>query len=93
MITPTERQQDALRFIAGYREANGVAPTLREIGEGLGLAGNTAFTADWLVRQLEDRGAVERTGMKRAIAVTVPVAIPRAPDGAPLHFVRIGGAA
>lgn len=91
MITLTERQQDALRFITGYREANGIAPTLREIAAGLGLEGATAFTADWLVRQLEERGAVARTGMHRAIEVIAPIAIPRAPDGEPLHFIRIGG--
>lgn len=93
MMTLTPRQQDALRFITGYRERNGIAPTLREIADGLGLNSKTVFTAEWLVRSLEERGAVVRTGMHRAIEVIAPIAIPRAPDGAPLHFIRIGESA
>ncbi len=88
MMTLTPRQQDALRFITGFKESLGIAPTLREIAAAIGT---TIFTADWLVRSLEERGAVARTGMHRSIDVVAPIAIPRAPDGEPLHFVRIGG--
>ncbi|MCX9146585.1 LexA family protein [Erythrobacter sp. WG] len=88
MMTLTPRQQDALRFIAGYREMNGIAPALREIATAIGT---TIFTADWLVRSLEERGAIARDDTrKRGITVLEPIAIPRAPDGAPLHFIRIG---
>lgn len=92
MMTLTPRQNEALMFIAGFRESLGIAPTLREIAEGLGLEGRGTFTADWLVRSLEERGAI-RTGAHRgrAIEVLVPVAIPRAPDGEPLRFIPIGG--
>lgn len=92
MMTLTERQQDALRFIAGFKESLGIAPTLREIGEGLGLESKTVFTADWLVRSLEERGAIRTVRHhSRAIEVVTPIAIPRAPDGEPLRFIRIGG--
>jgi SOS-response transcriptional repressor LexA len=92
MMTLTARQQEALRFIAGFKESLGVAPTLREIADGLGLKGQTAFTADWLVRSLEERGAIRVTpNVSRGIDVLAPIAIPRAPDGEPLHFVRIEG--
>lgn len=92
MIGLTPRQQDALRFITGFKESLGIAPTLREIAEGLGLEGKTVFTADWLVRSLEDRGAIRTSAsFGRSIEVVAPIAIPRAPDGEPLHFVRIGG--
>lgn len=90
MIALTPRQQDALRFITGYQERNGISPTLREIADAIGLKSKTVFTADWLVRSLEERGAIARIGRQRAIAVLKPIAIPRAPDGEPLHFVRIG---
>ncbi len=90
MMTLTPRQQDALRFITGYHERNGIAPSLREIADGIGLDGKTVFTADWLVRSLEERGALVRTGRQRAIEVLKALPIPRAPDGEPLHFVRIG---
>lgn len=92
MMTLTPRQQDALRFIAGFRESLGVAPTLREIAEGIGLTGQSVFTADWLVRSLEERGAIRTEANRgRGIEVITPIAIPRAPDGEPLRFIRIGG--
>lgn len=90
MISLTARQQDALRFIIGYEEANGVPPLLKEIAAGLSCRSlNAAFQ---LVDGLEKRDAVARCNAQwRAINVLRPIAIPRAPDGAPLHFVRIGG--
>lgn len=92
MMTLTPRQQEALRFIAGFKESLGIAPTLREIADGLGLGGGTVFTADWLVRSLEERGAIRVTSnVGRGIEVLAPIAIPRAPDGEPLRFIRIGG--
>lgn len=48
-----------------------------------------------LVERLEERGVISRRRSKfvcgsphRAIELLVPVAIPRAPDGAPLYFTR-----
>lgn len=92
MVTLTPRQQDALRFIAGFRESLGIAPTLREIHEGLGLTGKSVFTAAWLVRSLVERGAIRVTDdIDRGIEVLAPVTVPRAPDGEPLRFIPIGG--
>lgn len=92
MMSLTARQQDALRFILGYQEANGVPPVLKEIAEGISCRSlNAAFQ---LVEGLEKRGAVIRTAAQwRGINVLRPIAIPRAPDGAPLRFVWIGEAA
>jgi SOS-response transcriptional repressor LexA len=89
MISLTPRQQDALRFIIGYEEANGVPPVLKEIAAALScLSLNAAFQ---LIEGLERRGAVMRSGAQwRGIMVIERLPIPRAPDGAPLHFVRIG---
>lgn len=90
MISLTPRQQDALRFIVGYQQANGVSPLIKEIAEAISCRSlNAAFQ---LVEGLEKRGALSRSGGQwRAIKVLRPIAIPRAPDGEPLHFVRIGG--
>lgn len=90
MISLTSRQQDALRFIVGYEEANGVPPMIGEIAEAIGCRSlNAAFQ---LVTGLEKRGAVLRAAAQwRGLMVVNPIAIPRAPDGAPLHFIRIGG--
>lgn len=90
MMSLTQRQQDALRFIIGYEEANGVPPLLKEIAAALSC--RSLYVAFWLVEQLEARGAIYRSGAAwRAINVLRPIPIPRAPDGAPLHFIRIGG--
>lgn len=91
MIGLTPRQQDALRFIVGYEERIGVPPLMKEIAEGIGCRSlNAAFQ---LVEGLERRGAVLRSGAQwRGINVLRPISIPRAPDGEPLFFVRIGEA-
>lgn len=91
MISLTPRQQDALRFITGFIERNGVPPCLREIATGIGLSPKAKGSVHRIIECLEERGAIARIGMHRAITVITPVAIPRAPDGEPLHFVRIGG--
>lgn len=90
MISLTARQQDALRFIVGYEEANGVPPLMKEIAAAISCRSlNAAFQ---LVDGLEKRGAVSRSGSAwRGINVLAPIAIPRAPDGAPLRFIRVGG--
>lgn len=89
MISLTPRQQDALRFIVGYEEANGVPPVMNEIAAGISCRSvNAVFQ---LLDGLEKRGAISRSGAQwRGVNVLRPIAIPRAPDGAPLHFIRIG---
>lgn len=90
MIGVTKRQQDALRFISGYQQAKGYSPSRREISEALGLCSKSS--AQRLLIGLEDRGAVRLLPFRdRAIEVLAPVAIPRAPDGEPLHFISFEG--
>lgn len=86
-FSPTPRQMDLLRFIAGYAEAHrGLMPTLDEMARGCGLGGKSG--AKRLVDQLVERGPlVRRAQHARAIALVVRPSIPRAPDGAPLYFV------
>lgn len=92
MIGLTPRQMDALRFIAGFQQAKGYSPCLREIAVGMGCSPKSKGRIWETVRGLQERGAVRvLDGRTRAIEVLVPVAIPRAPDGAPLQVVSIGG--
>lgn len=88
MIGLTQRQQDALRFIAGYIEVHGQAPTLAELIAGISLASTSG--AHRLLTALVERGAIKRVSCKsRAIEVLSPVALPRTANGQPLYFVRI----
>lgn len=90
-FTPTPRQLHLLRFIAGHIEARGHAPTVQECAAALGerAKGN----AHRLLDGLEERGLIRRppnhrgNRAPRQIEVLHPVPIPRAPDGAPLHFI------
>ena len=85
----TPRQADALRFIAGFQLANsGVSPSLAEIKEGLGIKG--CSNTEGLLKGLEERGWIRRMpGNARAIEVLHPLPVPRSPDGAPLHSIRL----
>ena len=49
MIGPTERQAEVLNFVATHIKERGYAPTLREIGEALGIK-STNGVADHLQR-------------------------------------------
>lgn len=83
----TGRQLAALRFITGYLQAHdGVSPTLDEISHGIGLGRRSS--AARLLDCLEERGRIRRLPRRQqAIEVLAPVAVPYAPDGAPLYFV------
>jgi len=83
----TARQQDAMRFIVGFIEANyGVAPSQAEIASALGLSSRCATHR--LLRSLKERGWIKTLPNRaRAIEVLNPPPIPRASDGAPLYFV------
>jgi len=53
----TKRQRQLMTFLAGYQQANGISPTLEEIGQDLGVTRVTVFQH---VRSLEEKGAVRR---------------------------------
>jgi SOS-response transcriptional repressor LexA len=92
MISLTPRQQDALRFIIGFRESFGIAPTMIEIAKGIGMSTKSMAPVQWLLDCLEARGAIRREPfVDRAIQVVKTLPIPRAPDGAPLHFISFEG--
>jgi len=78
------------RFIAGYMDHHdGVAPTYAECARGIGVQSKASVSR--LVRDLANSGSLRTLPRKdRAMELTRPVSIPRAPDGAPLYFVPIG---
>lgn len=80
---------DVLRYVAGYLEArDGVSPSYADICDALGIASKSNI--DRRLDEIEASGRLFRVKRrKRAMAITEPVAIPRAPDGAPLYFVRL----
>jgi SOS-response transcriptional repressor LexA len=85
-----------LRFIQGYQEANEETPSFDKMRAGIGATSKSIV--HHLLNALEERGYIWRTEKwkwggrsGRAIEILYPVPIPRAPDGAPLYFVEIGG--
>ena len=88
MIGLTAKQAEALRFIAGYIEAKGCAPTYEEIAAAIGVRAKSGVFR--LTEGLRQRGAVTwHPNRARSIEVLRPVTIPRAPNGAPLYFVEV----
>jgi SOS-response transcriptional repressor LexA len=88
MVSLTVPQQRALRFIAGFIETHGRGPSCGEMMRGLGQA--SKHNIHDLRRRLAERGAVRLRG-GRIEGVRRDIAIPRAPDGAPLYFMPISG--
>ena len=89
MITPTPRQLELLRYLAGHIEAKGVAPSYDQMEAGTGMG--RALIHNRMVA-LEERGHIRRAAYgcsNRAIELLHKPAIPRAPDGAPLYAVRL----
>ena len=89
MAALSPKQGDLLRFIAGHQAAKGFCPSFREMGAALGVTSTQSIAR--LLDELEQRGAIRRLCQRaRSVEVLVPVAIPLAPDGAPLRSVPIG---
>jgi hypothetical protein len=85
-----DQKADALRFITGFELAYGRSPSTAEVGFGQ-FDGSEAM-AEYVVRSLITEGKLRRAphSRRRKLQVLQPLAVPRAPDGEPLHFVRIG---
>jgi SOS-response transcriptional repressor LexA len=86
----TGRHIAILRFIRGYVETNGLYPSLREIGAGIGSK-SLGNIQQWLTDLVREGHMRRLPAKERAIELQVDITIPRAPDGAPLYAVRIGG--
>jgi len=64
----TQRQLDALAFIAGYIRGKGVSPSYHEIGHALGLTSVSGVSR--IVKALVQRGHLTQTpGLVRSLAL------------------------
>lgn len=62
-------QKAILRFIDDYHAANGYAPSLREISDGLGMGSISSCT--WQVRRMQEKDLISRReNVARTIALT-----------------------
>lgn len=87
----SHRHRDLLRFIIGYQQSHGYGPSLEEMAAAMEADSTKAVRR--LLQDLERGGHTARpVKLPRCVKVLNRLAIPRAPDGAPLHFVRIGEA-
>lgn len=89
----TDQKADALRFITGFELKHGRGPSTADLADGQ-FEGSEA-TAEYVVRALIVDGKLRRAlhSRDRKLQVLTPVSVPRAPDGEPLHLVRIGSLA
>ncbi len=70
MVELTKRQQDILDFIKSFMVKHGFPPTIREIGESLGISSPATIHAH--LKNLEARGVIRRNDTKnRAIELLV----------------------
>lgn len=54
-----QRRADIMEFVEGYIEANGYSPTLREIGEGVGISSPNSVRNH--LHRLQDDGKIDIT--------------------------------
>lgn len=87
MMSITPAHMRVLRFVQGWIETFGYAPTFTEMSYWLGM--NRSSVHQHLFA-LTERGFVRRMFYrKQAIEVVQKLDLPRAPDGAPLFVVPI----
>lgn len=71
----SERHRKIMEFLVRFQEENGYSPSIREIGEYIGV-GSTSLV-DYYLRQLEDREYIQRDQqISRSIRVLRPLAEP-----------------
>jgi SOS-response transcriptional repressor LexA len=88
-ISPTARQMDLLRYIAGYAEAHrGVMPSMIEMRDAIGVRSKS--TVGRLLGGMEQRGLIRRLRDRaRAIELLAAPPVPRGPRGEPLYFIPL----
>jgi len=80
------RQQHLLRYIIGFQEALGFAPSYIEMAEGIGVSSTSRLAR--MLDELEAGGHIRRLRKRaRSVEVLTLLPIPRAPDGAPVYLV------
>ena len=64
----TERHSKIMRFLTTFQEKNGYSPSIRQIGENIGV--NSTSLVDYYLKQLEGMGYIDRdTHVSRSIRV------------------------
>ena len=64
----TGRQREVIAFIRGHQAEHGYAPTIREIGDAMGISSTNAVNDH--LKALERKGRIRRTpGASRAIRI------------------------
>ena len=58
-IADMNREQEVLEYICAYRAEKSFSPTIREIGEGIGL--RSISSVQKYIHSLMDKGCLERT--------------------------------
>ena len=86
----TGRQQEIWDFVVEYVDRHGYPPTVREIGEAVGLASPSTVHAH--LAQLQDKGYLKRdTSKPRAIEVALEVTTGSAAERRPVRHVPLLG--
>lgn len=72
-VTLTQREQDAVEFVQRYASYRGFAPTVREVGDAVGLTSSASAAA--LIDRLIGYGVLRRTpGVPRSLVAVSEVA-------------------
>lgn len=67
-----ERHQKILQFLTKFQDENGYSPSIREIGESIGV--KSTSLVDYYLKQLEDMGHIDRNShISRSIRILTPV--------------------
>ena len=90
MISLTPKQAKAKAIIEKYAARHGCVPTYGQLAALLGH--RTRSSAYRTVEELVRRGHARFTNAPRSNFELIHAPVSRAPDGAPLFFVPIGGA-
>ncbi len=65
----SKREQDVLDFIRTYRDKYGLSPSMREIGEGIGL--HSTSSVQKYIRSLTEKGYLQHSTEKMRSLIPV----------------------
>jgi len=67
-----ERHRKIMRFLTDFQDNNGYSPSIREIGESIGV--NSTSLVDYYLKQLEEMGMIQRDDhISRSIRILQPL--------------------
>ena len=67
----SDKPEQILRFVNEFVQENGYAPSVREIGEAVGL--RSTATVTYHLRQLQEKGLLQSTGQKGMKRAVIPM--------------------